>query len=74
MPLAREKLAGKAAADDHIRVVLRAVDALVHREIQLKELVLDRGIRLNDRQRDGQAVVLQRVLQKDRVAVGQQYD
>ncbi|MPM29472.1 hypothetical protein SDC9_76012 [bioreactor metagenome] len=35
MPFARKELTGKAAADDHVGVVLRAVDALIDREVEL---------------------------------------
>ncbi|MPM98220.1 hypothetical protein SDC9_145404 [bioreactor metagenome] len=74
MPLPCEKLTGEAAADDHIRVVLRAVDPLVDGQIELQIFILHGGIRLYNGERDGKAIVLERMLQIDRVAIGEQND
>ena len=59
-PAARIVSAGNPRAQKRVCVVLRAVDTLVDRQLQLLKIVADRFVRLNQRERERQAVFLHR--------------
>ncbi|MPM66571.1 hypothetical protein SDC9_113481 [bioreactor metagenome] len=59
-PAARIIGAGNSRAQQRVCVVLRAVDPLIDREFQLLKIVPDRLIRLDERERERQAVFLHR--------------
>ncbi len=74
MALCGKELAFEAVPHNHVRVVLRAVDALIDGQIQFAEVQTDAAVRLHHGQRERQAVILQRPQEPDALTVCQKDD
>ena len=74
MALCGKELAFEAVPHDHVRVVLRAVDALIDGQIQFAEVQTNAAVRLHHGQRERQAVILQRPQEPDALTVCQKDD